>query len=253
MLPLALFALTFGMMWVGLSVRTGEAQENLEDTGKAEQIVEGAVFALLGLLLAFSLSAAWTKFDARLQTSVQEANAIGTATMRLDLLPALERTAGRRLMKQYVAERVKFNASLSQGQLPADANETARIQSDLWTLATGHASEAGRDPATLHLIPALNQMFDLATERRAHIQVSIPALIIGLIALLILTGAVLLGRALAQSKHRFWSLGLLYALCTCGALYTILDLSDPRVGLIKIVKSDLLFHELEQGLARESS
>ena len=41
--------------------------------------VEGAVFALIGLLLAFTISGALQRFDERRQLVVQEANAASTA------------------------------------------------------------------------------------------------------------------------------------------------------------------------------
>ena len=49
--------------------------------------VEGAVFALFGLLVAFSFSGAAERFDVRRQLIVEEANAIGTAYLRIDLTP----------------------------------------------------------------------------------------------------------------------------------------------------------------------
>jgi hypothetical protein len=50
--------------------------------------VEGAVFALLGLLVAFTFSGAASRFDQRRDLIVEETNDIGTAYLRLDLLPA---------------------------------------------------------------------------------------------------------------------------------------------------------------------
>ena len=47
--------------------------------------VEGAVFALIGLLLAFTISGALQRFDERRQLVVQEANAVSTAYDRLGL------------------------------------------------------------------------------------------------------------------------------------------------------------------------
>ena len=49
--------------------------------------VGGTVFTLIGLLLGFTLSAAATGFQQRQVLIAQEANAIGTAYLRLDLLP----------------------------------------------------------------------------------------------------------------------------------------------------------------------
>ena len=50
-------------------------------------VIDGAVFALPGLLLAFTFSGAAARFDTRRHLIVEEANAIGTAYLRLDLLP----------------------------------------------------------------------------------------------------------------------------------------------------------------------
>src|SRR5689334_2104775 len=49
--------------------------------------IEGAVFGLLGLLLAFVVSGAGGRFDARRQLVVDETNSIATAYLRLDMLP----------------------------------------------------------------------------------------------------------------------------------------------------------------------
>ena len=56
--------------------------------------LEAAVFALLGLLIAFTFSGALQRFDTRRVQVVEEANTVGTAWMRLDLLPAAARLTG---------------------------------------------------------------------------------------------------------------------------------------------------------------
>jgi len=68
--------------------------------------IEGAVFALLGLLIAFTFSGAASKFDTRRQLIVEETNAIGTAYLRLDLLPASMQPALRESFRHYVDARL---------------------------------------------------------------------------------------------------------------------------------------------------
>src|SRR6187431_2039087 len=68
--------------------------------------VEGAVFALIGLLLAFTISGALQRFDERRQLVIQEANAASTAHDRLGLF---EGDVGRNLqtkLKDYVEARI---------------------------------------------------------------------------------------------------------------------------------------------------
>ena len=69
--------------------------------------MEGAVFALLGLLVAFAFSGAATRFDTRRQLIVEETNAVGTAYVRLDLLPAEVQPTLRARVRQYLATRLE--------------------------------------------------------------------------------------------------------------------------------------------------
>ncbi|HEX6722674.1 MAG TPA: hypothetical protein VF107_14000, partial [Burkholderiaceae bacterium] len=67
--------------------------------------LEAAVFGLLGLLIAFTFSGALTRFDLRRAQVVDEANAIGTAYLRIDLLPASAQPRLRETFRQYVDAR----------------------------------------------------------------------------------------------------------------------------------------------------
>jgi hypothetical protein len=56
----------------------------------------------MGLLIAFTFSGAASRFDTRRQLVVEEANAIGTAYLRLDLLPASAQSALRESFRRYL-------------------------------------------------------------------------------------------------------------------------------------------------------
>ena len=75
--------------------------------------IEGAVLALLGLILAFTFSGASSRLAERRQLIVREANAIGTAYLRVDLLPASEQPAVRHLFRQYLDARLQVYEKLS--------------------------------------------------------------------------------------------------------------------------------------------
>ena len=70
--------------------------------------VEGAVFALMGLLLAFALAGALQRFDERRQQILQEATAISTAYDRLDLLPDDARIQIKAKLKDYLKARLEL-------------------------------------------------------------------------------------------------------------------------------------------------
>src|SRR5262249_39291694 len=91
--------------------------------------IEGMGFALLGLLVAFTFSGAASRFDSRRQLIVEEANAIGTAYLRLDLLPAGVQPSMRTLFRQYVDSRLNVYRYLPDLQaVDAELVRTKRFQ-----------------------------------------------------------------------------------------------------------------------------
>ena len=75
--------------------------------------VEGAVFGLLGLLVAFTFSGAAARFDTRRQLIIEEANAVGTAYLRLELLPTAAQPSLRAAFRQYLAARLAVYRQLA--------------------------------------------------------------------------------------------------------------------------------------------
>jgi hypothetical protein len=76
--------------------------ELAQDSDGARQglgIADEAVFGLMGFLIAFTFSGAASRVDTRRHLVVEEANAIGTAYLRLDLLRASAQPALRESMK----------------------------------------------------------------------------------------------------------------------------------------------------------
>jgi hypothetical protein len=92
---------------IGLRRRAKAAEGAVAGSG----VIEGAVFALFGLLVAFTFSGAAARFDTRRQLIVEETNAIGTAYLRLDLLPADVQPTLRERFRQYLAARLEAIAS----------------------------------------------------------------------------------------------------------------------------------------------
>src|SRR5205809_1283443 len=96
--------LFFGMLLfleIGRRIGIRRMKEDSGTTGEGVGAVDGAVFALLGLLIAFTFSGASSRFDTRRQLIVEETNDIGTAYLRLDLLPADVQPALRERFQRY--------------------------------------------------------------------------------------------------------------------------------------------------------
>ena len=109
--------------------------------------VEGAVFALFGLLLAFTFSGAIARYDDHRKIVVEEANDIGVAYLRLDLLPAGAQPVLRQDFRDYAAIREhRFDDKPESQQSIEAANQTERLLRDIWTRSLAAADSPGASP-----------------------------------------------------------------------------------------------------------
>ena len=98
---LGLFAGINLMVELGRRVGARQRARLMEGAASGIGAVEAAIFGLLGLLIAFTFQGASARFDARRELIVQEANMIGTAWLRVDLLPAGAQPVMRDLFRHH--------------------------------------------------------------------------------------------------------------------------------------------------------
>lgn len=212
-------------------------------------VMEGAVFSLLGLLIAFTFSGAATRFDGRRHLIVEEANNIGTAYLRIDLLPVAAQPALRELFRQYLDSRLETYRKLSD--IPATKAEMARslrLQGEIWTAAVAACRDSGSPPAHMLLLPALNQMIDITTTRTEARKIHPPLIIFAMLGVLSLTASLLAGYGMAGGKLRSWIHILGFAAVMALTVYVIVDIEYPRFGLIRVDGADRVLLELREGM-----
>lgn len=211
------------------STKDGKAQT--EVTG----VVSGAVFALLGLLIAFTFSGANTRFDARRQLIVQEVNAIESMHGRLDLLPAAAQPALKGLLQDYAASRAALYDKLSDPEATkAELATAARLGKALWQGILAATAEPQYASARALLVNAMDDMLDIVTLRSAAIRSHPPLSIWAMLFLIAFACAGLTGHRAGVTRNH-WSFNhvLLAAVLTC-VLYVILDIEHPRHGLVRL-------------------
>ena len=143
----------------------GYAAKQIENAHEGTSTIEAAIFALLGLLLAFTFSNGISHLDQRRQLIIQESNAIGAAYLRVDLLPANQQPGMRHLFRQYLDSRLGMYAKLPDlTAADAELDHATKIQQEIWS----RAIDASRDDPTQNvarlLLPALNDMIDVTTR-----------------------------------------------------------------------------------------
>jgi len=210
--------------------------------------VEGAVFGLMGLLIAFTFTGAAARLDARRQLVAEEANCIGTAWLRLDLLPAATQPALRESFQRYLDTRIEVYEKLPDLEvaMAAFARATA-MQGEIWTQAVA-ASREGPSPATMLLLPALNQMIDITTTRTMATKIHPPVVIFVMLIVLTLVGALFAGYGMAAAKQRSWVHMIVFAFVMAAGVYITIDMEYPRMGLINVHAADQVLVELRQSM-----
>ena len=212
-------------------------------------LVESAIYGLLGLLIAFTVSGAANRFDARRILTVQEANAIGTAYLRLDLLPAAAQPELRRKFRRYAEARLAVFRLLPNFEASnAEAVRANELQRSIWNEVIA-ALPGVPQSATLMLLPALNEMFDITSSRAIAGQAHTPLVILCALAVLALFCCLLAGYGLAGENPLGSALRMIgFALIVTLTIFVILDLDYPRVGLIRLDYADQALIDVLAGM-----
>ena len=212
--------------------------------------IDGAVYGLMGLLLAFTFTGAAQRFEHQRELIVAETNAMGTVWLRIDLLPKPAQPAIREELRRYVDSRIRSFSLLSEdaGAAQEEAGKASALQSQLWKTCVAVAQEQSSTTVTSLLVPALNEMIDLTTSRQVAMLTHPPVIIYIALVFLVLASSVLAGYGMGKSSHRDWAHILVYAAALSIAMYVILDLDYPRVGLIQISNVDQVMVDLRRSM-----
>lgn len=241
--PILVAAGISGILLIGMLVclelgyRLGRRSEAIcENPHEGVGVIEAAVFGLVALLLGFSFAVGMSRLEYRRELAVNEADAIGTAYLRVDLLPAENQPEVRRLFREYLNARMSAYQKLPD--LAATDREIARadeIQHKIWAAAVeASRSDLGKNAIRILLLPAINQMIDITTPRTVELRMRLPRLILGLLIGVALISGLLAGYAISKRGKRSYLHMLSYAVAIVLTVYTIMDLENPRSGLITL-------------------
>ncbi|MBM4013932.1 MAG: hypothetical protein FJ293_03080 [Planctomycetes bacterium] len=208
---------------------------------------DGVLYALFGLLMAFTFSDASARFERRRDLIVSEANALSTAASRFDLLAEPKRGELRTLLGRYVEARLALTTPTpSRADLEARQPLVVERQTAVWATAIAACSESPNLPFVL--LPPLNEAFDLGEVRRNVLYHSPPTVIFVMLLLLALAAAFFAGQSLAGSTNRLRFHRIAFTGVITLTACTIIDLELPRRGLIRMIDTDRLLVELVAAL-----
>ena len=223
--------------WFGSKSRI----KGYEETKKRISSLEASVLGVLGLLLGFTLAMAVSRFDTRRVLVLDEANAIGTSYWRSQTIPPPEGPAVAALLRQYVDVKLHyFDGGIDPGHLQRSRERTAQLQKELWTQA---AASAQRDPRSVPaglLLESLNLTFDLESSRWTALNAHVPDGVLWVDMFVGILAALLVGYNFGVTgRHHFISTCVL-ALCIATVMTVIIDLDQPRRGLIRVGEQPMI-------------
>ena len=205
MFSVALFVLLIVFMRFGYHLDRQQRRRSGDNDNNGVSHINGTVSTLIGLLLGFTLSGAATGFQQRQVLIAQEANAIGTAYLRLDLLPKSAQAPLRSLFREYLQARLDtYKAPAGSPAAHTAYLQSLKLQAALWQQGTSAALVTNNTAIVSLMASALNATFDMTTTRLVAARTHPPLIIFIVLFGVALIAALLAGYGMASSPKISW-------------------------------------------------
>jgi len=195
--------------------------------------LEASILGLLALMIGFTFAVALSRFEARRQGVLNEANAIGTTALRARLLPAPHSQDCLKLLRDYVQVRLDLTQKTSSplDLKPALARSNA-IQEALWQQAKEVAAKNNGMVPTGLFIQSLNEMIDDHEKRLVALISGVPNIVLIVLYTIAMVASAFAGYAAGVEAQR--SRGPMYVAMALfiAVILLIQDLDRPTSGFI---------------------
>lgn len=252
----AIAGVLFGSMLLAIEIglRVGFSAKNSTTEASRSHVsaIQSSILGILALLLAFTFSLSLQRFDSRSEAVVNEANAIGTAYLRAQLLPASLRDDAQVALREYLELRVQASAvsGVERAEREVLLTKTARSQTTLWGFAR-RAAEANPNPVTSGLfIQSLNEVFDAFGRRVAALDRHVPEMVLLLLYVTFVMAGAIVGFASGAGGHRPSMVSYIMIVLMVVLVFIILDLDRPRRGVIEVSQKSL--YDLQAAIKGEA-
>lgn len=227
---------------VGLLRRAhwGEADGEIGGGG----VVLTAMFAILGLIIAFTFSSSIDRYEKRKQAVIVEANALGTAYLRANLIAEPGRTELKEALYQYALTRVPNTKQpkniYSEEERLAAFHQTLQAIELIWPI-TENIVVSSPNPGALEmsLVAAINDVLDVHTLRIAALFDKLPGAVVWILALIA-------GAALSVTGYNAGVTGFIsrwrmtiFAFVLTGLMVVIIDFDRPGDGMIRVSRASV--------------
>jgi hypothetical protein len=236
--PFAVFAIALFTQW-GAALVGDLLRRRIRPLKKDERedfdTVLAASLTLLALIIGFSFSMAVSRYDQRKNYEEAEANAIGTAYLRADLLSSENAAKVRQLLRLYVGQRIDFYRG-NKTASPNIGNDPKTVQDQLWSTVV-RAGAAQPNPIVALTVSGMTDVFNTQADTRAAWLNRIPTAAWALMLLIAIFSNLLLGyRDRSSGRLALLVLPVIVSI----AFFLIADIDSPYFGTISVVPHNLM-------------
>src|SRR5690606_31610019 len=182
------------------------------------------------------------RYEDRSLTVVAEANAIGSAYLRAQLLPMEMQDEVQALLRQYLDVRIQEGRTdATEPALHETLLHQAKLmEAQLWSHAV-RAAELDKNVVTSVLfIQSLNELIDTSSTRDAALNRQVPEIVLFLMFATIVLTTATLGYASGIAGHRVTLAAFTLVVLIALVVYLIIDLDRPRRGVIQVSHESML-------------
>jgi hypothetical protein len=243
-----IFLLSLGLIFG--AVELGRWLGKSASVGKSETItmLVGALLGLLALIMGFTFSVALSRFEARLDAVLEEANAIGTTALRARLLHEPESSASLKLLRDYVQVRLDVTQkATSPVDVAAAVEHSNEIQEALWRQAQAAAAKDSAMVPTGLYLQTLNETIDAQEKRLTAFRNRVPGIVIVALYAIAILAACFTGYSGWSEGRRSRISDYLVYFVVASVILLIQDLDRPGAGLISVSQQPLI--DLSQAMA----
>ena len=213
-------------------------------TSDADRILSSLAtpsIGLLALIIGFTFSMALSRFEARRTAVLSEANAIGTAALRGEMLPEPFRSTVAPLFKEDAMIRVASGTERpGSAKIDQAVQRSLEIQNELWRTGMAAAAANPRVVPSGLFIQALNTMIDVHEERLSAVRNQVPLVVFVLLEGIAIVAFAFEGYGLQLARVRSRAAIWIVAVMVGSAIMLVVDLDRPQSGFITVDQSPLL-------------
>ncbi len=215
-------------------------------------VVLTSMFALLGLILAFTYAFTVSRHEHRKQAVIAEANALGTAFLRAGLVDEPGRSELKKALLDYARTRIAPGVEVTEATIRELIQRSVQAQAKLWPATEGIIQSKPPGPLEVSVVAAMNEVLDLHTTRISAVRDRLPPVVLWMELFIAAASLAVAGfNAGLSGRMSRWRMTT-FTLVLTAVILVIIDFDMPERGFIRVNQEPLVtvIRDMEADLAK---